>query len=172
MKLLKNPKLLVIGHGRHGKDEVGKLLCQMQPELTFTSSSWFFAEKMFRDFYPRYITVQECYDDRVNNRVLWRDEIAKYNYPDAAQLAKDILDVSDIYIGMRTLREFNAARPLFDFIFYVDASKRVDYVDETFEIPYDNQMIKIDNNSSLEDLKHQVKIASEIVKGDTNLLCL
>ena len=169
------PSLLVIGHGTHGKDEFTKLLCQELPELTFTSSSWVFAEKMFDlfggcSFYP---SVEDCYLDRVNNREIWRDKISEYNLENPARLTAEILAVSNIYIGLRTLREYKAAEKLFDFIFYVDAMVRKQYIDSTFEVMYDKKtMILIDNNKDLEHLGHQAKIAAEIIKGKANLLCL
>jgi hypothetical protein len=167
---MKNNKvsLLIIGHGRHGKDSLGELICKELPELTFTSSSWFFAEEMFNNqggstFYS---SVQECFDDRANYRELWRDKMVEYNTPNPSRLAQNILATSNLYIGMRTLREYEASKKLFNFIFYVDASERVKYVDPTFEIKYNpKEMIFIDNNLDLENLKHQAKIAADLITG-------
>ena len=169
--LSKKPKILIIGKGRHGKDTVAEILLELT-DLKFTSSSWFLAEIIFEQFggYSVYPSVEDCFNDRHNHREEWFNFVRAYNQGDESRLAQEILTVSDVYVGLRSLVEFQAARHLFDFIFYVEASKRVDYVDETFEIPLDRQMIVIANNSTLEDLKHQVKIASEIVQGKANLL--
>lgn len=163
-----NPKILIIGHGRHGKDSLGELICQELPELTFTSSSWFFAEEMFNNQRGNvfYSSVKECFDDRFNCRELWRDKMAEYNTPDASRLAKDILATSNFYIGMRTQREYQASKKLFNFIFYVDATKRLTHIEPTFEIEYNSkEMIFIDNNLDLENLQQQAKIAAEIIQG-------
>lgn len=171
MKSLKNPKVLILGSGRSGKDTVAEILLELTG-LKVTSSSWFLAEVIFNQFGGNslYSDVESCFNDRHNNRTNWFNFVRAYNQGDECRLAREILEVSDIYVGLRSLIEFKAARHLFDYIFYVDASKRVDYIDSTFEIPYDNQMIKIDNNQTLEDLKHQVKIASEIVSGRASLI--
>lgn len=164
--------ILVIGHGRHGKDTFAAVLCELLPYLKFTSSSAFFAEYLYyRDLFHEYESVEECYADRVNRRELWRDAMAKYNEKDPSKLAQDILEVSNVYVGMRTKREFEAAKSLFNYIFYVDAMPRLHYIDSTFEIMYDKKtMILIDNNKDFQHLQWQAKIASEIINNRTNLI--
>jgi hypothetical protein len=79
-----NLKLLVIGHGRHGKDTV----CEMLRDdygYTFESSSRF-CSKLFiyndlKDKYG-YANEEECYADRHNHRAEWYDAICAYNVPD------------------------------------------------------------------------------------------
>lgn len=66
---IRPPKLLVIGHGRHGKDTV----CEMLRDhygLRFTSSSMFCAERIMLPYFnshpdlPSYKTAEECFNDR------------------------------------------------------------------------------------------------------------
>ena len=161
-----NPKVLILGKGESGKDHFTSLLCELT-DLTFTSSSWFLANIIFEKFggYAVYPDVQSCFDDRRNRRTEWFNFVRGYNLVEPDRLAREILEVSDVYVGLRSIEEFKAARHLFDFIFYIDASKRVKKVDETFEIPFDSGMIRINNNSDLENLKHQAKIAAELITG-------
>ena len=68
MKIL--PKLLIIGHGRHGKDTVCEILKESYG-FNFRSSSDFCAEKLvyplLKDLY-NYNSYQEAYADRHNHR--------------------------------------------------------------------------------------------------------
>ena len=168
------PKILILAPGRYGKDTVAELLIKELPELTFISSSWVLAELIYEDIgQALYPDVESCFEDRIYNREVWYNWVCNYNLEDKAKLAKEILSKSDCYVGMRDDKEYEASKKLFDFVFYVDASNRVDYVDETMKISYDpKEMILLDNNGSIDDLKHQVKIAAEIIKGKAHLLCL
>ena len=168
---MNKPKVLILGKGRHGKDSFSELLTKELPNFTFTSSSWALAELIYEDIGKSlYLNVRDCFEDRINCRDSWYMWVCNYNSEDKAKLAKEILSKSDCYVGMRALEEYKASKNLFSFIFFVDASKRVSYVDETMKIPYDSkEMIKIDNNSDLENLKNQAKIAAEIIQGRANV---
>lgn len=152
-------KLLIIGHGRHGKDTVAEML-QEQIGLTFRSSSEAAAEiAVFPTLGPRYgyKTVKECFDDRANHRQEWKDLITAYNTPDKARLCREILETSDCYVGMRCPLELAAVRPMFGAVIWVEASARRPS-DPTMLIPFDpNSMLYIDNNFSLGTLHRQVK---------------
>jgi len=150
-------KVLIIGHGRHGKDTVAELLQEMHG-LRFRSSSRFCAEQIvFPWLSDRYRTAEECFADRHNAREMWRDIIANYNAPSPARLAKEILQESDVYVGMRAFTEFTAAKPLFDKILYVSAWPRVTYRDATFNIAYNPTCMRyISNVRGLDYLKRQL----------------
>ena len=81
-------KLLVIGHGRHGKDTVCEIL-RDKYGYTFESSSKF-CSKLFiydnlKDKYG-YKDEEECYTDRHNHRQEWYDAICDYNVPDRRKI--------------------------------------------------------------------------------------
>lgn len=102
-------KILIIGHARHGKDTVAQMISD-NTGLTFESSS-VAAAKIFlydalKDKYG-YSSFNECYEDRVNRRKEWHDLICEYNKEDKARLAKDILSINDMYVGMRSNEEVN-----------------------------------------------------------------
>lgn len=148
-------KLLIIGHGRHGKDTVAEHL-RDKHGLSFVSSSYFLAERVVRPALMErgliYDTLEACYEDRVNHRVLWRDIIRAYNGDDPARLARAVLEVSDCYVGMRSHEEYTASRHLFDAVLWVNGFRRGLPADDSLTIKFDpGQMILIDNGGALTD---------------------
>lgn len=151
---------LILGHGRHGKDTAAEYL-RDEHGVSFTSSSLFLAAHVVRPalvkYGLRYPSVEACYADRVNNRILWRDIIRDYNGDDPARLARAILSVSDCYVGMRTDAEYQASKTLFDVVLWVDASARDLPPDPSLTIAYDpNEMVLIDNGSDVQNLHNQL----------------
>lgn len=116
----KRKKILIIGHGRHGKDTVAEIISKYTP-LTFSSSS----EKAAKIFIYNelkhkygYSSFEECYKDRHSHRAEWHNLISGYNFSDKARLAKDILKEDDIYVGMRADDEFQECvkQDIFDMV--------------------------------------------------------
>lgn len=121
-------KLMICGHGRHGKDTVANLFQEMN-NYKFISSSWFVASwVIFPELRLKYgyANVQECFEDRANRRTEWFDLIAKYNSQDLARLSKEILATYDMYVGIRNHLELDEARRqnVFDLAIWVEADKR------------------------------------------------
>jgi len=158
-------KLLVIGSARHGKDTVCEIM-RDKYGLSFASSSEFVAE---RAVYPHimdkygYTSHAEAYADRVNHREEWRDLIGAYN-SEPSTLARELLEHHDIYCGMRSMREFDAARHMFDAVIYVDASERVKIHDPTLDIPSPVADYVIDNNGTLEQLEINIDEVMQCLK--------
>lgn len=155
-------KLLVLGHARHGKDTAAEYLRDAHG-MAFRSSSLFLAETVVRPELARrgltYPDLEACYADRVNHRALWREIIGDFNAEDPARLAKAILAVSDCYVGMRTAREYEAARPLFDAVLWIDASGRGLPPEgrDSMTIDFDPAgMIRIDNGGTVEAMQAQL----------------
>lgn len=155
------PKILILGHGGHGKDTVAAMLAKLTG-MKFTSSS----RAALDVIYP---TLKEIYGNtdkmwyfnmRRSHRLLWKELISLYNTPDKAALTKHILKDNDIYVGMRSLDEYEASKDLFDHIIYVDAFTRLgeDGIDPSMEIPYEEfKHITVWNNKSLEHTEEQLK---------------
>lgn len=152
-------KLLIIGHGRHGKDTVAEYL-RDKHGLSFRSSSLFLAETVVRPALVAhgliYDTLDACYEDRLNHRCLWRDIILEHNAEDKARLAKAVLAVSDCYVGMRSIEEYRASRRLFDVVMWVDAAARGLPDDPSLTIRFEPDMIMIDNNGTLDETYEQL----------------
>jgi hypothetical protein len=153
----RRPKVLILGHARHGKDTVAEML-RDKYGYAFQSSSHFCAEKVMMPYFEgKYSSMAECYEDRINHRAEWFDQIVAYNNPDPARLAREILENSDLYVGMRSAREYEAAKHLFDIVVWVNGSRRHPPEDRSsFDIDFDSSMRVVANNGTLEDLEQVV----------------
>lgn len=156
-----NKKILLVGHGRHGKDTVADIL-DKDYGLSFQSSSMFCAEHVvfpvLKDLY-NYSTVDQCFNDRHQHRTEWFQLISEYCSEDAARLGKNIFNVSDVYCGLRNKREFHSLRnqKVFDFSIWVDRSDHLPPEDKSSNNiePWMADYI-VDNNGSLTDLRKNV----------------
>jgi len=162
-------KLLVIGHGRHGKDTVSEILCK-DFKLSFISSSMFACQRFIYDDLKNkynYKSFEECYDDRHNHRSEWYDAIAGYCEDDPAQLGKDIFSEHDIYCGLRNVREFVAMKEqgVFDACIWVDRSEHLPPEDpESMTLTKDIADYVINNNGDLSELEYKVRVCYNLVQ--------
>lgn len=154
-------KLLVIGHGRHGKDTVCEIL-RNQYGYSFESSSQFCSRLFIYDLLKEkynYASEETCYLDRHNHRAEWYNAICDYNVPDAARLGREIFKTHDIYCGLRNKREFFAMKNtgVFDFAIWVDRSDHLP-TESKDSMSLEQWMADytIDNNGSLEELEFNV----------------
>jgi hypothetical protein len=154
-------KLLVVGYGRHGKDTVCDILDQKYG-LTFSSSSWFCAERFIFDALKEehgYSTVEECFEDRHNHRAEWFDLISQYNDKDASVLGREIFEEFDIYCGLRNKREMFALKncEAYDYAIWVDRSEHC-APESSSSMTIEPWMCDfwLDNNRGLEQLETNV----------------
>ncbi len=156
------PKLLIIGHGRHGKDTVCEILKDTYG-FSFESSSQFCSKLFIYDQLKEkygYASEEECYADRHNHRAEWYDAICAYNVPDAARLGREIFAAHDIYCGLRNKREFFAMKntKVFDFAIWVDRSDHLPLESkDSMSLEHWMADFTIDNNGSLNDLVFNTK---------------
>lgn len=135
---MKKYKLLIIGHMRHGKDTVAEII-EKHTGMSFKSSSEMAAEIFIydelKDKYG-YSSFIECFKDRMNHRAEWHDLIKKYNSPDKAKLAKEILKYNDMYVGMRSQVEIDKCieDSVFDMIIGVFDPKKPLEPKDSFDI--------------------------------------
>lgn len=160
-----NPKLLILGHGRHGKDTVADIIVE-NFGFTKTSSSMFAAEHVVQPWLEAnrgltYRNIEACYEDRANHRQDWYEAISQYNQDDPARLASEVLEVSDIYVGMRDDREFYAARGMFDYVIGVTAFDRVKALDPTFLVPLSECDFILTNDGDEDDLENDTIVLVE-----------
>lgn len=151
------PKLLIIGHGRHGKDTVCEIL-KNKYNFSFRSSSEFCADKFIynelKDKYG-YKSFIECYNDRHNHRSEWYNMIHAYCQDDNAKLGREIFQENDVYCGLRNSAEFHAMRAtaVFDYAIWVDRSAHLPLEDPS-SMTLSSHMADyiIDNNGTLTEL--------------------
>lgn len=154
-------KLLVIGHGRHGKDTVCERLRDVHG-LKFESSSVFCAKlfiyETLKDSHG-YNSYEDCYKDRHNHRGLWFSLIHDYCKQDYARLGREIFAENDVYCGLRNKSEFHAMRNtgVFDYAIWVDRSNHCD-LEPSSSMNLEPWMADyvIDNNGTLDQLNVQV----------------
>lgn len=159
---MEHPKLLIIGHGRHGKDTAAWLLHDMFG-MTYQSSSLaaarIFIYDELKELYG-YSSFDECYEDRHNHRAEWFNLITTYNTPDKTRLARAIMATSDCYVGMRDREEILACMDagVFNLVVWVDSTGRGLPTEsrDSFDIDMDIADIVIYNNGSTSDLKNKL----------------
>lgn len=158
------PRLLIIGHGRHGKDTLAEIL-RDDYGLSFESSSDFVGRRAVWPMWgeDRYSSYEAMFEDRVNHRELWSNLINAYNTPDLARTGREMIQElgHDMYVGMRDIREFNACMSagIFDLVIWVDAEKRLPPEDNPkFTITKDKADIILDNNGDMEDLREGIVV--------------
>ena len=156
------PKLLVVGHGRHGKDTVCEMLEQYG--YKFQSSSKFCSELfIYKDLKEQYgyANEEECYTDRHNHRTEWYNMIHNYCSDDLAKLGRNLFAKHDIYCGLRNKREFFAMQneEIFDYAIWVDRTDHLPKEDPA-SMSIEQWMCDytIDNNGSLDRLEKNVAI--------------
>ena len=151
-------RLLVIGHAEHGKDSVCEILRDTY-KVPFASSSQFVADRVM---WPRlgkfYSSAEEMFEDRRQNRALWKDLIAQYCADDPARTAREMLDTGyRVYCGMRARKEFQHAKPLFDAVVWVDALKRLPpEAPDSMELSAEDAHYVIDNNGLESELPDRI----------------
>ena len=158
----KLPKLLVVGHGRHGKDTVCEMLETYS--YTFQSSSKFCSELFIfdelKDNYG-YTDEEACYSDRHQHRTEWYNMIHNYCRDDLARLGRNLFAKHDIYCGLRNKREFFAMKneEIFDYAIWVDRTDHC-HLEPGSSMSIEQWMCDytIDNNGDLDRLKKNVDI--------------
>lgn len=165
---MSNPKLLIIGHGRHGKDTLAEIFAE-EYGMTFKASSMAASEIFIYDKLKNkygYSDPMECFNDRSNHRSEWYDLICEYNKFDKARLAKDIMTTSDCYVGMRDECEISECiwQGLFDMIIWVDACGRLPMESaDSINIDKSCADIVIYNNGTLVDFKSKAKKLGNLI---------
>ena len=141
-------KVLILGHGDHGKGTAAGMITDLFGLSAISSS----LASLDRVVYPAikekygYETREECYADRHTKRLEWKELITSYNTPDKGRLCREILAEFDCYDGMRCHLEFAATKHLFNKILWIDASQRRPS-DPSLSIEYDRgAMTMVDNN--------------------------
>lgn len=166
-------KIGIFGYARHGKDTVAELICN-KLNYSFCSSSYFVCSKAVFPVLSKkygYTTLDECFNDRMQHRVEWKQLITEYTTPDKSKLARELLAENDIYVGMRCKDELNACiqNDVFDTLIWVDNNRLEPENESSCTIRKENYIwdIFIPNYFSLQYLDSQVDLLiSEGVFGD------
>ena len=89
------PKIIICGHGRHGKDTMAEYLEAIHGFAFVSSSKFCSAKLMFNTLKDKYgyKTPLECFEDRHNHRTEWFDTISEYCKENPAKLTKEIFGI-------------------------------------------------------------------------------
>lgn len=161
------PRVAIIGPARHGKDTVADMLAAMYG-LRFANASRLAAMRVIMPATGnKYKTLEECYNERINNRVLWRDLLAAFNNEDETAFGCEIFSVSDIYCGVRRKAEMRALQEegVVQFTVWVDAAERLNAEDETLELAAADADFVVKNNGTLEELTEKLALFGDIIYG-------
>lgn len=155
-------KILILGHARHGKDTVAELIVK-HTDLELKSASIFAAEKFIFDTLKKevgYSSIEECFEDRINHRKEWFDLIHKYNEGDLARLARELMQQSDIYVGMRDGSEIDTClnEGVFDLVIGVWDPRKKQEPQQSFNVNiFEVSDFVIFNNKGLEELEEKIQ---------------
>jgi hypothetical protein len=154
-----HPKLLIMGHGRCGKDTAALYMMQKHGYRWNGSFSWHMLPHMAELLH---LPQQIAWDTRHKHREIWRDEINEYRRGDPSRLMRAVFAKADIGSGPRPRVEFEAAKreAIFDYAIFIDKDVPVD---PTFEMTRDDADYVIDNNMSFEHLYAQLDHVSQIL---------
>lgn len=154
-------KICIIGHARHGKDTVAEILGDLFGFKHMSSSkaaSRIFLYEALKDKYG-YRSREECFEDRVNHRKEWFDMICEYNQNNPGRLASEIMQIADIYTGMRSKREIDSCleNGVFDLVLGVFDPRKELEDPSSFDIDlWRDSHIIVSNSSTIEDLKKKI----------------
>lgn len=154
-------KICIIGHARHGKDTFASLLGAMFGYTHVSSSaaaSDIFIYEALKDKYG-YRSPEDCFEDRVNHRKEWFDMICEYNANQPSRLASEIMEIVDIYTGMRSSRELKECleKGVFDLVIGVfDPNKPLED-SSSFDIDlWQEAHFIVSNSGTIDDLKNKI----------------
>lgn len=155
-------KLMILGHGRHGKDTVAEIL-QKKYGMSFQSSSYAAASIVMMPYFANlgtpYENVDVCYADRHNHRKEWYEQILNFNHDNLHKLMSMIYEKHDIYVGIRSWREYMSGRNagVFDYAIWVDRHEHCppESKDSCTVEPWMADYV-LDNNGTLEDLEKKL----------------
>lgn len=161
-------KVIVCGLARHGKDTFCENL-----GVPFKSSSMVALEEVIWPNWgkSRYLTMKECFEDRVNYREAWFNMIKDFNEDDPTALAKRIFKSCDVYCGLRNRQELAACKEqgLVDLVIWVDGSILFGHTEDVNSnniTRYDCDVI-IGNGGSLEDLVAKARRIGKFIASPT-----
>lgn len=156
-------KILILGDARHGKDTLAELLNKLFG-FDFIGSSQmaldiFLYDKLNEKYGLNYQTKEQAFNDRVNHRDKWFNEIVEFNKDDKLRLVKCILEKADIYVGLRSGKEVEAAieQNMFNHIIgvYNYRKERESSKSNTADVLKYSDII-LTNNGTIEQLQEKV----------------
>jgi len=150
-------KLLIIGNSRAGKDTASEYIADKY-NLRYIPTSLFIAKKVIAPLAGG--NYYDLYKDRHSegNRLYWADAIGIYNSDSSTRIIKEVFEISDIYCGLRSKKEFDKAKEekLFDLSIWIDRSDFETSFYGIDELTKSCADIIIENNLEVTDLYQKI----------------
>ena len=169
------PKIAILGYSGAGKDTMAELLRDWYG-YAYTQATKFILENfLWSEFslHSKYNTFEEAYEDRINCRQLWYDMICEINKKDPATIANTVYAESDIYCGIRSWKELEAAYDTIDRIYWINCGERISVESGSNEIHADllykdvkwrDKLVILQNHESI--MKFKVNIYKEMSRHE------
>ena len=174
-------RIMVVGHGRHGKDTVAEILAT-ELKLRLQGSTSYAVIPLLSYALEGTTTIDDqelCYAGRHDNRKYWYDFCNMLRVIDPLMLIKLVLSRSDIIIGTRSKIEFTAALDYFKPFNVIWVQRRgfpddptMDYSRADVAVECNKRDIRhttLGNNDDIPTLRQQIKSLISggiILKGD------
>lgn len=101
------PRIAIVGWGRAGKDEAGKILSRLSSLRYSGSTSNVVCPLIAAELG---LTPEEAWATRHANRQFWKDWCDNYRRDDPARIIRKLLETSDMAIGIRGKEELLCAQ--------------------------------------------------------------
>lgn len=164
----KDLKILIVGEGLNGKDTLAELITT-HLGYKFRGSSQVAAKEVVYPLLENfYSSVEECFEDRRNNRGLWKVLICAYNRKDKTALARLVTEGGYGYTGLRDWEEVVDCinQRLFDVVVWIERPD-ISQKDSTLNFGYEeisdlcyehNIPLAYVENNSIQGLEELVKV--------------
>ena len=165
--LRRRPRIAILGYSGAGKDTMGELLRDWYG-YEYMQATMFILEKFLWYDYgleEEYESLETAYADRVNHRKKWYDYICDINSDNPSTVANEIYRNSDIYCGIRSMRELEGVHDILDRVYWINCGKRIPAEIGSNEVHLDmlykdsrwrDKLIVIQNHESLFKFKMNI----------------
>ena len=152
--------MVVTGFAGHGKDQFCTFLHKASKgTIRFKDISQLLCQQIIYPLWghAHYANEIDCYHDRSANRAVWYTLLEQYSKNDKASIIRQIFLHSDIYCGLRSKEQLEAARRenIVALTVWIDATARTATTEslESCTITAQDADVIITNNGTLEQLE-------------------
>ena len=167
------PRLMICGEARSGKDSLADMICESSngayskrsssecaiDEVIYPIIDQIYSQgeverirRIFKTF-GQEAAYSYLYENRFEFRSEWKKAICDYNSADPCRLMRGLFKTSNIYVGIRSLREFSQGEKLGLFGLSIWVDRPGIPKDQTNEITSKNCQISVRNDGTISDLR-------------------
>ena len=161
-------KLNINGYAQHGKDTVADMFVEFHKLKKVAISLVIAKDIIEKGELGPYDSVEDCYQDRVNNRGYWYSFIRDKCKHDNLHYTNIAITEGDIFVGHRNQKEFQAGKSMVTATIWVDASGRglpKEDNDSCDMSPLVKHDFYIDNSGELYETRQQVDAIMQLLNN-------